>query len=154
MVAKLFNLARFISEHLLTRDHQLAAWLRFIRWQIGSRLLKHPLIIPWVGPTKLIIERGMVGATGNLYCGLHEFDDMGFVLHFLRPDDLFLDIGANVGTYTVLAWRDWLKCDGVRADSDDTCPLVEQSPSEFAELQGGCFEHRAWCGKRISCFFC
>jgi FkbM family methyltransferase len=28
---------------------------------------------------------------------------MGFVLHFLRSDDLFLDIGANVGTYTVLA---------------------------------------------------
>lgn len=24
-------------------------------------------------------------------------------LHFLRPGDLFLDIGANVGTYTVLA---------------------------------------------------
>jgi len=45
----------------------------------------------------------MVGATGNLYCGLHEFEDMGFVLHFLRSDDLFLDIGANVGTYTVLA---------------------------------------------------
>lgn len=103
MVAKLFNLASFISRHSLTRDHQLAAWLRFIRWQIGSRLLKHPLIIPWVEPTKLIIERGMVGATGNLYCGLHEFDDMGFVLHFLRSDDLFLDIGANVGTYTVLA---------------------------------------------------
>ena len=103
MVASLFNLARFISRHSLTRGHQLAAWLRIIRWQIGSRLLKHPLIIPWVGKTKLIIERGMVGATGNLYCGLHEFEDMGFVLHFLRSDDLFLDIGANVGTYTVLA---------------------------------------------------
>ena len=103
MVASLFNLALFISRHSLTRGHQLAAWLRFIRWQIGSRLLKHPLIIPWVGQTKLIIERGMVGATGNLYCGLHEIEDMEFVLHFLRSDDIFLDIGANVGTYTVLA---------------------------------------------------
>ncbi len=103
MVANFVNLARFISRHSLTRDHQLAAWLRFIRWQIGSRFLKHPLIIPWVGQTKLVVERGMVGATGNLYCGLHEFEEMGFVLHFLRPDDLFLDIGANVGTYTLLA---------------------------------------------------
>ena len=102
-LAQLSNFSRFISRHSLTRDHQLAAWLRFIRWQIGSRFLNYPLIIPWVGQTKLIIERGMVGATGNLYCGLHEFEDMGFVLHFLRPDDLFLDIGANVGTYTVLA---------------------------------------------------
>ncbi len=28
---------------------------------------------------------------------------MGFVLHVLRPGDLFADIGANVGSYTVLA---------------------------------------------------
>lgn len=45
----------------------------------------------------------MTGATGNVYCGLHEFEDMAFVLHFLRPADLFVDIGANVGSYSVLA---------------------------------------------------
>ena len=45
----------------------------------------------------------MTGATGNIYCGLHEFADMAFALHLLRPDDLFLDIGANVGSYSVLA---------------------------------------------------
>ena len=28
---------------------------------------------------------------------------MGFTLHFLRPNDLFFDIGANIGSYTVLA---------------------------------------------------
>jgi FkbM family methyltransferase len=28
---------------------------------------------------------------------------MAFLLHFLRPDDLFIDIGANIGSYTVLA---------------------------------------------------
>ena len=45
----------------------------------------------------------MTGATGNIYLGLHEFQDMGFLLHFLRPADTFLDIGSNVGSYTVLA---------------------------------------------------
>lgn len=39
----------------------------------------------------------------NLYCGLHEYNDMGFLLHFLREEDFFIDIGANVGSYTVLA---------------------------------------------------
>ncbi len=28
---------------------------------------------------------------------------MGFLLHFLRPEDLFADVGANVGSYTILA---------------------------------------------------
>jgi FkbM family methyltransferase len=45
----------------------------------------------------------MTGATGNLYYGLHEFMSMGLVLHFLRDGDLFVDAGANVGTYTILA---------------------------------------------------
>lgn len=45
----------------------------------------------------------MGGATGNYYCGLHEFSDMSFVLHYLRKNDLFVDIGANVGTYSILA---------------------------------------------------
>src|SRR5437868_5193159 len=45
----------------------------------------------------------MTGATGNLYCGLHEYSDMSFVLHLLRKEDAFADIGANIGSYTVLA---------------------------------------------------
>jgi FkbM family methyltransferase len=45
----------------------------------------------------------MTGATGNIYCGLHEFIDMMVALHFLREGDLFLDIGANIGSFTVLA---------------------------------------------------
>ena len=49
------------------------------------------------------MRKGLTGATGNLYCGLWEFEDMGFLLHFLRSSDLFIDIGANVGVYTVLA---------------------------------------------------
>jgi FkbM family methyltransferase len=28
---------------------------------------------------------------------------MAFALHFLRPGDLFVDVGANVGSYTILA---------------------------------------------------
>ncbi|MEJ7626598.1 MAG: FkbM family methyltransferase [Ferruginibacter sp.] len=45
----------------------------------------------------------MAGATGNIYMGLHEFPDMGFLLHFLRSEDLFFDIGSNIGSYTILA---------------------------------------------------
>jgi FkbM family methyltransferase len=65
--------------------------------------LRDELIVPWVDDAWLAVRHGMTGATGNIYCGLHEFADMAFVLHVLRPGDLFVDIGANVGTYTVLA---------------------------------------------------
>jgi FkbM family methyltransferase len=60
-------------------------------------------IVPFIENTHLKVSRGMHGATGNIYCGLHEFEDMGFVLHFLRSEDLFVDVGANIGSYTILA---------------------------------------------------
>jgi FkbM family methyltransferase len=75
----------------------------FLRWQLGSRLLRMPVIVQWVGSTSLVIETGMTGATMNFYCGHHEAADMTFVLHVLRPGDVFLDVGAIVGTYIILA---------------------------------------------------
>jgi len=76
--------------------------MRFVSWQIKSRLHKE-VVFPWIGGQSLLVRRGMTGATGNIYVGLHEFSDMMVVLHFLREGDLFLDIGANVGSYSVLA---------------------------------------------------
>jgi len=103
MLKALINTFRFVLGHPLTEGRRGEAVSRVFLWQLGTRLLKTPVVVPWVNDTRLVIEKGMVGATGNVYCGLHEFNDMGFSLHFLRPADLFLDIGANVGTYTVLA---------------------------------------------------
>jgi len=77
--------------------------LRFIKWQLYNTLYPYPAIFPFTSRTNLIMQKGMSGATGNLYCGLHEYEDMGFLLHFLRPGDLFADVGANIGSYSVLA---------------------------------------------------
>jgi FkbM family methyltransferase len=62
-----------------------------------------PVAVNFVNKTKLLVAPGMTGATGNVYTGLHEFHDMAFALHLLRRDDVFVDVGANVGVYTVLA---------------------------------------------------
>ena len=97
------NSISFFISHPLTKNQICKTLLRILVWQIGARLLRKPMLISWVDDTRLFIEKGMTGATGNYYCGLHEFNDMGFLLHFLQPNELFLDIGANVGTYTVLA---------------------------------------------------
>jgi len=60
-------------------------------------------VFEFVNGSKMFAQSGMTGATGNLYVGLHEFAEMAFLMHFMRPDDLFVDVGANVGSYTVLA---------------------------------------------------
>ena len=102
MLAALKNMDHLFAVHPLTRNAKISAWRRFIGWQIASRL-RPEMEFDWVGKQKLVVRRGMTGATGNIYVGLHEFVEMGLLLHYLRPGDLFLDIGANIGSFTILA---------------------------------------------------
>jgi FkbM family methyltransferase len=96
------NLSRSFSTHPLTRDAPWKAWVRVLIWQIRSRL-QDEIIFSWIEGQRLSVHRGMRGATGNIYKGLDEFCDMMLPLHFLKEGDLFLDIGSNIGSYTVLA---------------------------------------------------
>lgn len=96
------NLA-YLWAHPLGRQQRVATLWRWAAWQARCRLSRGPHVRPWIAGTRLVVERGMTGATGNLYVGLHEFDEMAFALHLLRPGDLFVDVGANVGSYSVLA---------------------------------------------------
>lgn len=98
----LTKLGSFFATHPITRSAPHKAWIRFADWQVRSRL-RQELVVEWIEGQRLAVRRGMTGATGNIYTGLHEFSDMAFLLHFLRSEDLFLDIGANVGSFTVLA---------------------------------------------------
>lgn len=103
MFSAIHDLYQLARTHPLTKDQIGSTLVRILRWQMAVRLLKEPVIVPWVDNSRLIMQKGMVGATGNYYFGLHEFEDMAFLLHFLQEEDLFVDIGANVGSYTVLA---------------------------------------------------
>lgn len=94
---------RFITHHPLNKNRKLAAIRRFVWWQVSSRLAPGPIAINFVNDSTLLVSAGMTGATGNIYTGLHEFEDMSFVIHLLRQGDLFVDIGANIGSYTILA---------------------------------------------------
>ena len=76
MLRQLFSVVRFIRRHPLARGHQLKAIADFARWQIASRLLGRKVVIPWVDGTRLMTGPGETGLTGNLYCGLMEYEDM------------------------------------------------------------------------------
>src|SRR5437868_4075814 len=99
----IINTLNFITRHPLNEQRKLKAIGRWLTWQVGSRLVPGPVAVNFVNDTMLLVSPGMTGATGNVYAGLHEFQDMAFVLHLLRQGDCFIDVGANIGSYTVLA---------------------------------------------------
>ena len=95
---------KFITSHPMNRDRKFASVMRFFWWQLESRM-RNEVPFDWIEGSRLIVKNGMTGATGNIYCGLHEYDDKAFFLHAVRKGDIFLDIGANIGSYSVLAGK-------------------------------------------------
>lgn len=98
------RLLRYLISHPLNRRTRFRALPAMLRWTLATRLLPgYEIVITFANQAKLAVTPGQWGSEANALCGLHDFFDMGFLLHFLRPDDLFCDVGANVGEYTVLA---------------------------------------------------
>jgi FkbM family methyltransferase len=100
---KTIEVFKFINSHPLAGKHRVHAYYKFISWQLLQLFKPGEKKVPFTQKTFLLANKGMTGATGNIYTGLHEFYDMAFLLHFLRPNDLFYDIGANIGSYSILA---------------------------------------------------
>ncbi len=99
----LLSLVNHILKHPLNKNNKANAFKRFLKWQLNTFINPYATIYPLTIKSKLIVSKGMTGATQNIYCGLADYEDMFFLLHFLRQNDYFIDVGANIGSYTILA---------------------------------------------------
>lgn len=100
---KLYFTLRGVARHPLNRDKPLRSAMDFCIAQVAVRQIPGEACVEFPNDTRLLIPPLMKGAAHFITPGLCEFEEMCFVMHFLRPDDLFADVGANVGAYTVLA---------------------------------------------------
>ncbi len=94
---------RYILNLPLANKNKIKTLTRYFYWGIRNKISSNNMIYGFIGNTKINIQKGISTSELQYYCGLSEFNDMGFVLHFLRPDDVFVDVGANIGSYTLLA---------------------------------------------------
>lgn len=118
MLKKLLVTLREVARHPINRRARLRAVFRYGLVQVAARLTPGPVCVPFPNETVLLVSPRMKGAAHFIAPGLCEFEVMSFVMHFLRPNDLFIDVGANVGAYTVLASG----VAGARALSFEPCP--------------------------------
>lgn len=90
------------KSHPITRDNRIKAMSRYIIFNSINQF-KTELKYNWIDNLKFIASKGDAGIVGNIYYGIYEFNESVFILHYLREKDVFLDIGANVGHYSLLA---------------------------------------------------
>lgn len=92
-----------IWTHPANRSHRFSALLRAAIWQCHKRLLGRPKDLKYHG-LKLRCQVDSRSAARALYfSGLPDYWEMRFMQDYLHPADVFVDAGANVGVYTLLA---------------------------------------------------
>lgn len=123
-VTKVVGTLNSVRRHPLSQGWGVRSMWEFVVAQLASRRVPGEVCVELANGTRLLVPPHMKGAAHFIYPGMNEFDEMAFVLHFLRPDDLFADIGANIGAYTVLAAA------GIGARG----VAFEPSPTTFAAL--------------------
>jgi FkbM family methyltransferase len=96
---------RFIDfkSHPLTRNNVVGALYRYIRFNSIQSLYSKPRVYNWIDNLKFYAQKGDAGIVANIYFKLFDYEDSMFLLHHLKQNDLFVDIGANVGHYSLLA---------------------------------------------------
>lgn len=114
-----------ISHHPSNMQRRSGALLDYLRWNFGHRIMGAEYVLPLVEGARLILSDRQNFATMVYTCGLWDFAEQAFLLHLLRPGDTFVDVGSNVGGYTVLA----------SAVAGARSIAFEPVPETYAELQ-------------------
>lgn len=83
----------------------VAAAARLFVWQVWRRSTRRPLIVQL--PDRSLLKCPVWSQITSAWVagGFHEYADTMFFLGLIRPDDFFVDVGANIGFYTLIARR-------------------------------------------------
>lgn len=103
IVRQYLHLFNAIWTHPANLNRRSRSLWRALYWQISKRLKSRPTDIDIQG-LRLRCHPDSHSASRALYfSGMPDYWEMRFMLDYLRPGDRFIDVGANVGLYTLLA---------------------------------------------------
>lgn len=108
-----------LRSHPVARRQPISVLARFANTEIINTVLGYPFLVSHEFGVTLIVERGHHATRGHYFFGIQDFEDELFAIHFLRDGELFIDIGANLGMFSIM----------VTAATGAHAIAVEPSPS-------------------------
>jgi len=112
-------------KHPLTKRNSLAALIRYFKFNATQFFFKGPRVYNWISGLKFYAEKGDAGLVANIYYKLFDYEESMFLLSRLQPGDLFIDVGANLGHFSMLA----------AGISKARVLAIEPIPSTFEKLE-------------------
>jgi FkbM family methyltransferase len=124
---------RFIVRHPANRHRKARALLTFAGWQVWKRVVGRPITAGLPYGLRIHVYPDSRSASLALYTRLPEYDEMEFAVRLLRQGDVVVDVGANIGLYTLLAAR---HVEGGRVIAFEPHPLAAHRLRENVSLNG------------------
>lgn len=98
------TIPRAVWAHPANKGRRVRAIGRAFAWQVYKRLVGRPLEITFNGDLRVICHPDSTYASNLIYFnGLPDFHEYNFLCRYLRPGDGFIDGGANIGGFSLLA---------------------------------------------------
>lgn len=95
---------KFIWNHPANQGRRLRTVLRAIRWKCHRLMRDTPRLVPIFHGMQLKCYPSSYGAGVMIATnGWPDYDEMHFIQRYLRPGDAFVDIGTNIGIFTLFS---------------------------------------------------
>lgn len=104
MIYRYLAFLRYLLNHPLNRNSKLKTIIKILWWLLNRSYFKTAVIVQLIPGIKCVCyPNNSHYGTLVLYSTLPEFGEMKLLLKLLRKDDVFIDVGANIGVYSLLA---------------------------------------------------
>ncbi len=95
------RILRTVIDHPANHARPVRAAIRAVGWQIWKRVVRRPLIRPYEQFRVKCYPDSNSASNVFYFTSRYEFAEMSFLEMYLRPGDETLDVGANIGTYSL-----------------------------------------------------
>jgi FkbM family methyltransferase len=126
------NVMQEVLQHPLNNGARTTTLLSYIAWNLTRAVVRQKVVLPLPNDLQIIVPNQSNFATGLYLHQLYDFSNMGFFCHFLRADDLLLDVGANIGVYGLLS----AKTTGCQVIACEPAPDTFRTLSDNIRLNG------------------
>lgn len=92
-----------ILNHPCNKGSKLTAFARIIWWKLNQLLFHMPAVVQMTHEAKCLCYPESSYGGMVVYTRFPEYHDMNFIYKMVRPGDIFFDIGASIGTYSLIA---------------------------------------------------
>lgn len=119
------------APHPLVRGRLLQTIGVTYAWQLWRRIIGQPVVVRLPEGSLLYCPAWSRMAGNYVTVGFDEYRESLFVLDFLKPGDVFVDVGANIGFYSIVA-----AARGARAVAFEPIERARRAIAASADLNG------------------